>query len=56
MHLIPKASTIMALTKLADSNAVGEDEVGTDFKDQYLLGESVISIGDSPIFCRGGWI
>ena len=32
-HLIPKASTVMALANLANSGVVGEDEVGTDAKD-----------------------
>ena len=33
MHLIPKASTVMALANLAGSGAVGEDEVGTNSED-----------------------
>ena len=32
-HLIPEASTVMALTNLANSGAIGEDEVGTNSED-----------------------
>ena len=32
-HLIPEASTVMALANLANLGAVGEDEVGTDSED-----------------------
>ena len=32
-HLIPEASTIMALANLAALEAFGEDEVGTDLED-----------------------
>ena len=33
MHLIPEALVVMALANLANSGAVGEDEVGIDFDD-----------------------
>ena len=56
MHLIPEASTVMALANLANLGVVGEDEVGTNSEDYYVLGESVISIAYPSIFCRGGWI
>ena len=32
-HLIPEASTVMALANLANLGPVGEDEVGTNSKD-----------------------
>ena len=33
MHLIPEAPVVMALGNLANSGAVGEDEVGSDSED-----------------------
>ena len=32
-HLIPEASAVMALANLANSGAIGEDEVGTNAED-----------------------
>ena len=32
-HMIPQASAVIALANLANSRAVGEDEVGTDAED-----------------------
>ena len=55
-HLISEASTAMALANLAALGAIVENEVGTYSKEQFLLGESNMYIGDPLILHRRGWI
>ena len=45
---------IMALANLANSDAVGGDDVGTDANELYPVGKSVSSIGGPPIVFREG--
>ena len=54
MHLILEASTVMVLSNLANSTAVGGDNVGTDCDDKYLVEKSNSSIGSPLIVFREG--